>query len=124
MPEVFETAGQDPALTQDGAAAAAAAAAAAQTAQSGAGQTSAAPAAAPAPIAVHPVVQAVVSGVQATQPPSNWATTAASVLQGLMPIVQPAEQIGRASTRTQGEIAIGVAALSVLLQAFFPHPNA
>lgn len=80
---------------------------------------------APPPVMqVSPVMQAVVTGVQATQPPENWATTAAAVLQALMPVVQPAFQVSRASVRTQSEVAIGLAALEGLLQVFFPHPRA
>jgi hypothetical protein len=76
-------------------------------------------------VAFHPAAAPVVQAVQATMPPTaNWAETAASVLQALMPVVQPAEQIGRASARTQGEVAIGLAALTAILQVFFPHPAA
>lgn len=69
----------------------------------------------------HPVTAAVVTAVQSTSSPSNWANTAAAVLQALMPIIQPAEQIAGASPKTEAEIAVGMAALSALLNVFFPH---
>jgi len=78
-----------------------------------------------ASVTFHPAVTPVVQAVQSTMAPeSNWATTAASVLQALMPTIQAGEQIGSASQKTQGEVAIGVSALAALLTLFYPHPQA
>lgn len=78
----------------------------------------------PGDVTPHPALIAVISGVQAADTSHNWATTAASVLQALMPVLQPALQVSRASSKTSAEIAIGIAALSGILSVFFPHPNA
>lgn len=78
-------------------------------------------------VAVHPVVQAVVQGVQATTEPENWAVVAAHVLQALQPQIQLAETVSRSSAKTQMTIGLVEATIPLLagmLQLFFPHPKA
>lgn len=76
---------------------------------------------------VHPTVARVVNAVQATTPPADWATTAATLLQALQPEISMASQLSRASPKTQATIVLAemaIPTLAAILQMFFRHPKA
>lgn len=79
---------------------------------------------APPVATIHPLVSAVVTGVQATQAPtSNWAQTAAAVLMSMMQMQPQIFAITRSSPKTQAILGLGEETLALALAAFFPHPN-
>lgn len=73
-------------------------------------------------LVTHPVVQAIVQGAQATNPPETWAQTAASIFSNLLQLQPQIFAISRASPKTQAAFGLGEEALALVLAAFFPHP--
>jgi hypothetical protein len=78
----------------------------------------------PPTVAVHPVVQSVVNSVYADPnvAPENAAYVAASVLNGLAQYAPAVLTLTRASAASAGWVGLGIGALSVIIQAFMPHP--
>jgi hypothetical protein len=81
--------------------------------------------AAPVNVTASPVFMSVLNSVynHPAVAPHNAASVAAEILNNLMPLLNPALQVSRASARTSAEIALGFAALQGILAAFFPHPS-